>query len=261
MSFGHCSASTTSSGMSATYGINHTRSRHNLFEVEGLVSDVPQGSSLLATLGFVAESLWDSCSHAGFKIFVRRRDDGRTPAGTRAVDIQNNNGAQLAKKRFVNQVLSAVSSEQYQAFVAKSMIGQRRILIPSKRDMAWPFLLVSFLVESLFANLCRAQTLGEALDATNLTWTTTGTGGAAGWSVETTHTHDGISAAKSSTLYLPSQTSILQTTVTGPGTLSFWWSEASVTTFPSLVKAISRNIPAAIATVLLRLGGIFAELS
>jgi len=59
---------TASNTMSATYGINHARSRHNLFEVEGLVSDVPQGSSLLATLGFVAESLWDSCAHAGFKI-------------------------------------------------------------------------------------------------------------------------------------------------------------------------------------------------
>src|SRR6266581_9414327 len=29
--------------------------------------DISQGSSRLATLGFVAESLWDSCSLAGFK--------------------------------------------------------------------------------------------------------------------------------------------------------------------------------------------------
>src|SRR6266446_6587291 len=76
MNCGPCSASTASSGMSATYGINHTTSRHNLFEVEACTSDVPQGSSLLATLGFVAESLWDSCSLASFKIRVRRSEDG-----------------------------------------------------------------------------------------------------------------------------------------------------------------------------------------
>ena len=45
MNCGPCSASTTSSGMRATYGINHTRSRHNLFEVDGLVCEVTQGSS------------------------------------------------------------------------------------------------------------------------------------------------------------------------------------------------------------------------
>ena len=31
--------------LAATHGINHTRSRHNLFEVEGLVCEVTQGSS------------------------------------------------------------------------------------------------------------------------------------------------------------------------------------------------------------------------
>ena len=61
--------------MSATYGINHTTSRRNLFEVEGRTPNVPQGSSLLATLGFVAESLWDSCSLASFKIRIRRSED------------------------------------------------------------------------------------------------------------------------------------------------------------------------------------------
>ena len=76
-------------------------------------------------------------------------------------------------------------------------------------------------------NLCPAQTLGQALDATNLTWTTSGTGGASGWSVETTRTHDSVSAARSGALYVASQTSVVQTTVTGPGRLSFWWSDAS----------------------------------
>src|SRR5215475_3789290 len=68
----------------------------------------------------------------------------------------------------------------------------------------------------------RAQTLGIALNATNLTWTTSGTGGSFGWSAESTTTHDGVSAAGSGTVFT-SRTSTLQTTVTGPGTLSFWW--------------------------------------
>ncbi len=65
--------------MSATYGINNTTSGRNLFEVErdGLPT-LSQGSSLLATLGFVAESLWDSCSVAKFKIRVSCSEGGRT---------------------------------------------------------------------------------------------------------------------------------------------------------------------------------------
>jgi hypothetical protein len=68
-----------------------------------------------------------------------------------------------------------------------------------------------------------AQTLGVALNATNLTWATSGTGGGQGWLVESITTEDGVSAAQSGTLPFSSSTSILQTTVTGPGTLTFWW--------------------------------------
>lgn len=81
-----------------------------------------------------------------------------------------------------------------------------------------------------------AQTLGVALNATNLTWTTSGTDGAQGWSVETTHTEDGVSAAQSGSISSASATSVLQTTVTGPGTLTFWWYDATlegVKLFPS----------------------------
>src|SRR5437762_2995576 len=52
--------------------------------------EVSQGSSLLrlrgaparrvATLGFIAESLWDSRSLASIKIRERRSEDGRTPS-------------------------------------------------------------------------------------------------------------------------------------------------------------------------------------
>ncbi len=71
-----------------------------------------------------------------------------------------------------------------------------------------------------------AQTLQIALDATNLTWTTSGTLGAQGWIGETSVTHDGVSAAQSAVSVSEEgsrgQASILQTTVTGPGTLTFW---------------------------------------
>jgi hypothetical protein len=60
--------------------------------------------------------------------------------------------------------------------------------------------------------------LGAALNATNLTWTTFGTGL---WFPETVVTHDGIAAAQSGSPSFP-QMSELSTTITGPGTLTFW---------------------------------------
>lgn len=65
----------------------------------------------------------------------------------------------------------------------------------------------------------RAQTLGEALNATNLEWTTSGDGL---WFAETNISHDGVAAAQTGTIS-NNQSSVLETTVTGPGTLTFWW--------------------------------------
>jgi hypothetical protein len=59
-----------------------------------------------------------------------------------------------------------------------------------------------------------------ALNTTGLTWTSSGD---AIWFVETSNTHDGISAAQSGSV-TNTQTSVLSTTVTGPGTLTFYWS-------------------------------------
>ena len=64
-----------------------------------------------------------------------------------------------------------------------------------------------------------AQTLGEALNAEYLTWTTSGD---SSWFAQTNVTHDGAAAAQTGPIS-NSQPSILQTTVTGPGTLTFWW--------------------------------------
>jgi M6 family metalloprotease-like protein len=66
-------------------------------------------------------------------------------------------------------------------------------------------------------------TLTEALDAASLTWTE---GGASGWQPELTDTHDGEDAAQSRVLS-HGQESWMETTVTGPGTISFWWKVSS----------------------------------
>ena len=64
-----------------------------------------------------------------------------------------------------------------------------------------------------------AASLPEALDATGLLWTN---GGGANWYPQTIYTHDGVDAAQSGAIG-DSQQSWLETTVTGPGTLAFWW--------------------------------------
>ncbi|MCX6925235.1 MAG: immunoglobulin domain-containing protein, partial [Verrucomicrobia bacterium] len=66
-------------------------------------------------------------------------------------------------------------------------------------------------------------TLGEALNAPLLPWTT---GGNAPWIAQTSVTHDGAGAAQSGVI-THSQQSWLETTVAGPGTLTFWWKVSS----------------------------------
>lgn len=65
--------------------------------------------------------------------------------------------------------------------------------------------------------------LGDALDAAGLPWTT---GGSAPWFQQTSTTHDGIDAAQSGTA-ADDEVSWVQTTLTGPGTLQFWWKVSS----------------------------------
>ena len=65
----------------------------------------------------------------------------------------------------------------------------------------------------------------NALNATNLTWSS---GGDQPWFPETTTTHDGVAALQSGPI-AGNQQSTVQTTVDGPGTLSFWWKVSSET--------------------------------
>ncbi len=65
-------------------------------------------------------------------------------------------------------------------------------------------------------------TLEQALNVTNLTFTT---GGDAPWFIETTNSHDGVAVQSGPIGH--NQQSWLRTTVTGPGTLTFWYANSS----------------------------------
>jgi hypothetical protein len=72
--------------------------------------------------------------------------------------------------------------------------------------------------------------LAMALNASDLVWTN---GGSAAWFAEGSVTHDGVAAAQSGAI-TNNQTSTLQTSVTGPGTLTFWWRFSYQNSFDSL---------------------------
>ena len=86
--------------------------------------------------------------------------------------------------------------------------------------------------------------LGEALNATNFVWETFGD---CPWTVDPINwAHDGTAAAVG-TVQLPGQQSVLQTTVEGPGTLSFWWQVDQPTVgFNYRVKVNGAMVPWAI---------------
>mgnify|MGYP000604459598 CR=1 FL=1 len=65
--------------------------------------------------------------------------------------------------------------------------------------------------------------LAEAVDAPQFPWTT---GGDANWFAQTNVTHDGVDAARSGAIG-NDDSSWIETTIMGPGTLSFWWRVSS----------------------------------
>jgi len=69
----------------------------------------------------------------------------------------------------------------------------------------------------------QAPSLGEALDATQIVWTV---GGNANWFGQANTTHDGMDAARSGAITVYQQ-SWMETAVTGPATLTFWWKVSS----------------------------------
>ena len=87
-------------------------------------------------------------------------------------------------------------------------------------------------------------TLATALDATNLVWTTGPTN--TPWFAEVSVTHDGVAAGQSGRI-ADNQQSTLQTTVTGPGTLTFWWKVSSEEYFDSFGFFLDDSNAAAIS--------------
>ena len=85
------------------------------------------------------------------------------------------------------------------------------------------FLLTIFISLLVITPSAAAASLGDALDAPALTWTT---GGDASWFGQTAVTKYGAAAAQSGPISHNQQT-WMQTTVVGPGTLSFWWRVSS----------------------------------
>ena len=78
----------------------------------------------------------------------------------------------------------------------------------------------------------------EALGPTNLIWQNLSS---PGWFAESTNTHDGFAAAATGPLPYGGQT-FLQTYVTGPGTVSFWWSAQLSVTMSFLIDGVSQTI-------------------
>lgn len=71
-----------------------------------------------------------------------------------------------------------------------------------------------------------ADVFSEALDCPGLTFTTSSTTGTAGWTVQSDEVYRGATALRSGQIS-DGESTWLETTVTGPGELSFWWKVSS----------------------------------
>jgi hypothetical protein len=107
-----------------------------------------------------------------------------------------------------------------------NMGSSTALVAPASTGLLRLFALMAVLLVA--SPIARGITLGDALDAPELTWTTSGPYG--GWSAQTSTTHDGIAAGDSGPIYSSGTASTLQTTVNGPGTLTFWWMNSSMDT-------------------------------
>src|SRR5262249_31328724 len=85
--------------------------------------------------------------------------------------------------------------------------------------------------------------LDFALNSTGLVWVTDG---ALHWHGVTNPSHDGMAAGQAGPI-LDGQSSRLRTTVTGPGTLTFWWKVSSERNADFLTFSVSGTAQAAIS--------------
>jgi hypothetical protein len=142
-------------------------------------------------------------------------------------------------------------------YLLLSAFGNLR-LIPHNERSFWFMLFRKLLVLTLpcglmvFATAVRAQSLnlanlGQVLNDTNLVFTTPSyPPGVLSWTGETNVTHDGVAAARSTGTVFQ-QDSIIQTTITGPGALSFWW-QLSAPPGNLLYITVGNNTAASLST-------------
>ncbi len=76
--------------------------------------------------------------------------------------------------------------------------------------------------------------LADALDTTGLTWVT----GSPGWIGQPIVKHDLVDAARNQTVN-DHQSAVMQTTITGPGTINFWWKSSSETNGDALILFVN----------------------
>jgi alpha-tubulin suppressor-like RCC1 family protein len=96
---------------------------------------------------------------------------------------------------------------------------------------------------SAVARLTVTLPLGEALNATNLAWNSTA---GTPWYGQPGASHDGVAAARSYPIK-GGQDTLLQTTVIGPGQLSFWWKASSETNLDLCQFLLDTNVLATIS--------------
>ena len=94
---------------------------------------------------------------------------------------------------------------------------------------------IAWHIEPPSTNAIALPTLGDSLEATNLTWTT---GGSVPWFVQTCESQIGAFAARSGRI-TDNGESWIETTVVGPCQLSFWWKVSSETNYDNLTLYIN----------------------
>lgn len=118
-----------------------------------------------------------------------------------------------------NRVLTISFREQsdpgtYRLVLAPSLLDPAGLALDQDGDLA-----VGEETEDRYVAQLQVLGLGTAVDTTRIVWTT---GGDAAWFPQQVVTHDGVDAAESGNV-VDGGVSSLETTVVGPGTLTFWW--------------------------------------
>ncbi|MBI5556560.1 MAG: protease inhibitor I42 family protein [Deltaproteobacteria bacterium] len=98
----------------------------------------------------------------------------------------------------------------------------------------WATGLLSYRITATWSSGGGQSTLGDAVDAASFSWAT---GGNAVWTRQQTITHDGVDAAGSGEI-ADSQQSWMETSVTGPLVVSFWWQVSSESGYDYLRFAV-----------------------